>query len=515
MLTRLEIMDTTLRDGEQMKNVSYSSDEKLALSKILLDEVGVDRIEVASAKVSEGEKEAVRKIVEWANNNKYGEKIEVLGFVDIHESADWIFNLEGKVINILSKGSLKHLTTQLKKTKEQHLKEIKETIMYADKKGLICNIWFEDWSNGMIDSPDYIYFLLDHLREENIKRFMLPDTLGVLYPAQVYNFIRAIILKYPGLHFDFHGHNDYGMATANTIAAVEAGVKGVHCTVNGMGERAGNAALDEVVVGIKDFLNIETDIKEENLFNLSKMVEAFSAYRIAANKPISGENVFTQTAGIHADGDRKGNLYISRLLPERFNRKRQYSLGKLSGKSNLDFNLEEIGLKLSKDQKRNVLNRVIELSDKKKTITSYDLPYIVSDVLNDPEEKIFKLKAYNILTSHSNRPVATIKMSYRENGKSDFIELEGSAQGNGGYDAFMNAIKKLFRKIDFDLPPLVDYIITIPPGGKTDALVQCTITWEVDKKNIITKGVNSDQVLAAIEATEKMLNIIALLKKEK
>lgn len=190
MLTRLEIMDTTLRDGEQMKNVSYSSDEKLALSKILLDEVGVDRIEVASAKVSEGEKEAVRKIVEWANNNKYGEKIEVLGFVDIHESADWIFNLEGKVINILSKGSLKHLTTQLKKTKEQHLKEIKETIMYADKKGLICNIWFEDWSNGMIDSPDYIYFLLDHLREENIKRFMLPDTLGVLYPAQVYNFIR-------------------------------------------------------------------------------------------------------------------------------------------------------------------------------------------------------------------------------------------------------------------------------------------------------------------------------------
>ncbi|HNR65260.1 MAG TPA: alpha-isopropylmalate synthase regulatory domain-containing protein, partial [Atribacterota bacterium] len=437
MLTRLEIMDTTLRDGEQMKNVSYSPDEKLTLSKILLEEIRVDRIEVTSAKVSKGENDAVRKIVEWANRNRYGEKIEVLGFVDIHESADWISKLEGKVINILSKGSLKHLTTQLKKTKEQHLKEIKETIRYANKKGLICNIWFEDWSNGMIDSPDYVYFLLDHLREENIKRFMLPDTLGILYPSQVYNFIKEIILKYPGLHFDFHGHNDYGLATANTIAAAEAGVKGVHCTANGMGERAGNAALDEVVVGIRDFLKIETTVDEKKLFNLSKTVEAFSTYRIAANKPISGENVFTQTAGIHADGDRKGNLYTSKLLPERFNRKRQYSLGKLSGKSNLDFNLEEIGLQISKKQKMDVLNKIVELSDKKKTITTADLPYIVSDVLNTPEENIFKLKAYNILTSHSTRPVATIKMLYKTNGNPDFIELEESAQGNGGYDAFM------------------------------------------------------------------------------
>jgi len=508
-------MDTTLRDGEQMKNVSYSPDEKLTLSKILLEEIRVDRIEVTSAKVSKGENDAVRKIVEWANRNRYGEKIEVLGFVDIHESADWISKLEGKVINILSKGSLKHLTTQLKKTKEQHLKEIKETIRYANKKGLICNIWFEDWSNGMIDSPDYVYFLLDHLREENIKRFMLPDTLGILYPSQVYNFIKEIILKYPGLHFDFHGHNDYGLATANTIAAAEAGVKGVHCTANGMGERAGNAALDEVVVGIRDFLKIETTVDEKKLFNLSKTVEAFSTYRIAANKPISGENVFTQTAGIHADGDRKGNLYTSKLLPERFNRKRQYSLGKLSGKSNLDFNLEEIGLQISKKQKMDVLNKIVELSDKKKTITTADLPYIVSDVLNTPEENIFKLKAYNILTSHSTRPVATIKMLYKTNGNPDFIELEESAQGNGGYDAFMNAIKKIFKKINLDLPLLVDYIITIPPGGKTDSLVQCTITWEMENKNFITKGVNSDQVLAAVEATAKMINVVALLGKEK
>jgi (R)-citramalate synthase len=515
MVKKLKIIDTTLRDGEQMRNVSYSPEEKLAIAKILLDDIGVDKIEVASARVSEGEEEAVRKIIQWANQKQYSKRIEILGFVDLKESVDWIANSGGKVNNILAKGSEKHLQTQLKKSKEQHIEDIKNTVAYAGEKGVICNLWLEDWSNGMINSPEYVYYLIDSLRAENIQRFMLPDTLGILYPSQVYDFIKQMISRYPELHFDFHAHNDYGLATANTIAAVEAGIKGVHCTVNGMGERAGNAPLEEVVVGIKDFLNIDTGIEEEGLYSLSKTVEAFSAYRIAANKPISGENAFTQTAGIHADGDRKGNLYASRLLPERFNRKRQYSLGKLSGKSNLEYNLEEIGIELTKEQKRSVLERVIELSDKKKTITTADLPYIISDILNTPGESVFKLKAFNILTSKSTRPVAVIKMLYNDKEKGEEIEIEENAHGDGGYDAFMNAIRKVFKKIGFVLPMLLDYVVTIPPGGKTDALVQCSITWSLqnNKQNIMTKGVNSDQVLAAIEATEKMLNIIALINK--
>jgi D-citramalate synthase len=202
-------------------------------------------------------------------------------------------------------------------------------------------------------------------------------------------------------------------------------------------------------------------------------------------------------------------------LPERFNRKRQYSLGKLSGKSNLDYNLEEIGIELTKEQKRSVLERVIELSDKKKTITSADLPYIISDILDTPGESIFKLKAYNILTSKSTRPVAIIKILYQDREKGKEIEIEENAHGDGGYDAFMNAMRKVFKKIGLTLPVLLDYVITIPPGGKTDALVQCSITWGLqnNKQNIITKGVNSDQVLAAIEATEKMINIVALLNR--
>ncbi len=513
MFSKLEIMDTTLRDGEQMKNVSYSPDEKMALAKTLIEEIKVNRIEITSAKVSAGEEEAVRKILKWANKNQYAQRVEILGFVDIKDSVDWIYRLGGKVLNILAKGSMKHLTTQLKKTKEQHIEEIKDTVAYAQKMNIHCNIWLEDWSNGMIHSPDYVYYFIDSLRKEKIDRFMLADTLGILYPSQVYRFLKEVMAKFPDIHFDFHAHNDYGLATANTISAVEAGIMGIHCTVNGMGERAGNAPLEEVVVSIKDFLEIDTGIVEKNLYSLSKTVEAFSAYRVAANKPICGENVFTQTAGIHADGDRKGNLYASRLLPERFNRRRQYSLGKLSGKSSLEYNLEEIGIKLTKKQKKHVLNKVIELGDKKEMITPADLPYIVSDVLDTPEEKIFQLKAYNILTSYLTKPIAVIQLSYQDVKNDKLIELEESAQGDGGYDAFMNAVRKVFQKINLDLPKLLDYVVTIPPGGKTDALVQCTITWGIDNhRHFITKGVNSDQVLAAIEATEKMMNIIAIMK---
>jgi len=510
---KIEIMDTTLRDGEQMKGVSYSPQEKLTIAKILLEDVKVDRIEIASAKVSKGELQSVAEVIDWAQQSNRVDKIEILGFVDKTESVDWIGTLGGKVMNILSKGSMNHLTNQLRKTKEQHVRDIKETVAYARTKGIACNIYLEDWSQGMLNSRDYVYFLLDSLQGEAIKRFMLPDTLGILYSSQVYQFIKEVLTRYPELSFDFHAHNDYGLATANTLIAVEAGIKGVHCTVNGMGERTGNAPLEEVVVGLHDFLKIKTGIKEKHLFHLSKTVEAFSGHRLSLNKPICGSNVFTQTAGIHADGDKKGNLYVTSLFPERFNRKRQYSLGKLSGKSNLEYNLEEIGIELTKAQKKRVLERIIELGDRKETITVGDLPYIISDVLETPQEKTFKLILCNIVTSMELKPIAVVKLLYNDKIKGKETQLEESAQGDGGYDAFMNAIRKIAKKIDYPLPSLLDYTVNIPPGGKTDALVQCTITWGwQNHKTFITKGVNPDQVLAAIEATEKMLNIIAFQK---
>ncbi len=505
----VEVMDTTLRDGEQMRDASFAPEEKLNLARILLEEVRVDRIEIASAKVSPGEQEAVAKVSAWARERGLEERVEVLGFTDIKASVDWMTAAGARVMNLLTKSSLEHLSKQLRKTPQQHAKEIRDTIDYAAGRGVLVNIYLEVWSNGMIESPDYVRFLLDELRDAPIRRFMLPDTLGILHPAQVTQFVSELARAYPDRHFDFHGHNDYGVATANTVAAVGAGARGIHCTVNGVGERAGNTSLDEAVVAVRDFLGFETRVNEKALYGISQTVEIFSGRRVAFNKPISGQNVFTQTAGIHADGDKKANLYASRLAPERFGRKRQYALGKLSGKSSLDYNLEALGIELSPDQKKRVLERVISLGDMKKSITPEDLPYIISDVLETPAERHFEMRSCVVVSSTGMKPVATVKLAHRPDGAGAFTEYEESALGDGGYDALMNAIRKITDRLGFACPSLVDYQITIPSTGQTDALVQCFITWK-GKTTFVTRGVNSDQVLAAAEATEKMLNTASL-----
>jgi len=503
----IEVMDTTLRDGEQMRDVSYTPDEKLSVAQFVLDEVGVDRIEIASAQVSAGERAGAETVLRWANAHGVAERVEILGYTDGEASARWIADLGGKVMNVLAKGSLRHLTTQLRKTPEQHRQDIDDTVRKARRLGVACNLYLEDWSNGMLDSRDYVLELVGGLADTPLVRIMLPDTLGVLSPAMVTEMVGAVLRRFPDRHFDFHAHNDYGLATANTLAAVAAGVAGVHCTVNGMGERAGNAPLDEVVVGMHDFLGRDTRVRENRLVQVSERVDVVSGRRVPPNKAISGANAFTQTAGIHADGDRKGDLYQGPLLPERFGRERSYALGKLAGKATLEHHLDALGIELSGEQRSAVLDRVKELADRKATITQQDLPYIVDDVLARPHERHFVLESVVVVSAIGLRSTATVKLRYTAPGGSDATIHEDSAQGDGGYDAFMNAVGRITGRIGLTLPELIDYVVSIPPGGHSDAIVQCTITWRGDGDTLTTKGVNSDQVLAATDATEKMLNV--------
>jgi D-citramalate synthase len=325
---KIEIMDTTLRDGEQTSGVSFAAQEKVSVVSLLLDELKVDRVEIASARVSEGEFKSVQKMAQWATTHGYIDKLEVLGFVDGTTSLEWIAKAGCKVVNLLSKGSLKHCTYQLRKSPEQHLEDVKKSINSACEMGLKVNLYLEDWSNGMRDSKDYVFKMMDGLKDEPVTRFMLPDTLGILNPDEAGRFCSEMIKRYPGIHFDFHAHNDYDLAVANVYEALKAGVKGVHVTVNGLGERAGNAPLTSVIALIHDHLGFKTNIDESKLYNVSKVVESYSGVRIPNNKPLIGDNVFTQVAGIHADGDKKKNLYFNDLLPERFGRYREYALGK-------------------------------------------------------------------------------------------------------------------------------------------------------------------------------------------
>ncbi|GGF18854.1 alpha-isopropylmalate synthase regulatory domain-containing protein [Echinicola rosea] len=499
---KIEIMDTTLRDGEQTSGVSFLPSEKLQIAKLLLEELKVDRIEVASARVSEGELEGVKKITHWAAERGYLDKVEVLGFVDTPASVDWLTEAGAKVLNLLTKGSLNHLTHQLKKTPEQHFADIQKCIAYANEKGIAVNVYLEDWSSGMRHSRDYTLELIAFLAEQNVERIMLPDTLGLLKPAEVAEFVGLVSSSFPKVRFDFHAHNDYDLSVANVLEAINHGVSGVHSTVNGLGERAGNAPLESIVATITDFTDVKLNVQENKIYRISKLVEQFSGLHIPSNKPVVGENVFTQTAGIHADGDNKKNLYFNDLLPERFGRTRKYALGKTSGKANILKNLLELGIELEPEELSKVTQKIIELGDRKERVTTEDLPYIISDVLqNNSIKKDISIEGYHMTHSKGLKPTVQLKLKFYD----QFYEAHAS--GNGQFDSFMLALQKIYKSLDKKLPKLTDFSVSIPPGGKTDAFVETVITWDFGRI-IKTKGLDSDQTVAAMMATEKMLNII-------
>ena len=498
----IELMDTTLRDGEQTDGVSFNAFEKQHIAGILLEQLRVDRIEIASARVSSGELRLVRDILAWAAPRGLSERIEILGFTDHKASVDWIGQAGGQAINLLTKGSRRHCEEQLRKTPHEHFADIERTVRYATDSGLRVNVYLEDWSNGFLQSNDYVAEYLGVLSHLPVHRILLPDTLGIMSPWEVEAGISDCLNRYPALQVDFHGHNDYGLAVANSLAAVRAGAKGVHVTVNGLGERAGNTALEALNTALIDKLGVQTAINESAITDASRLVAAFSRKRTASNQPIVGQDVYTHTAGIHADGDKKNLLYSNRILPERFGRQRVYALGKLAGRASVANNLRLLGIELSPEREEQLLARVVELGEQKKKVTADDLPYLITDLFGSIRTTTIRIKNASVETRLGQRPRAEVELEYRGR------VFARSAGGDGGYDAFMKALGEIAQDIGLDLPALVDYQVHIPPGGETDALVETVITWQASEgtRHFSTVGVDPDQTVAAIRATEKMLN---------
>lgn len=500
----IQILDVTLRDGEQTNGVSFSWQQKLNITKHLLKDLKVDRVEIASARVSPGEFEAVKKIVEWSIAEGLQKRIEILGFVDGDKTVEWMKGTGVKVLNLLTKGSFNHLTNQLRKTPKEHFDDIEKTVSIAKTNGIDVNVYLEDFSNGYLHSKEYVLEYLNEVSKFPIDRFFLADTLGVMSPTEVSFAVTHLTKEYPKLWFEFHGHNDYDLAVANCLAAVESGIKGLHVAVNGLGERAGNSPLEAVVTAIHDKTKFRTGIVEKEITNASRLVEIFSGKRISDNRPIVGEDVFTQTAGVHADGDKKGNLYANPILPDRFGRMRVYALGKLAGKASITENLKQLGMVLSPEIEKKVLERVIELGDQNKTVTKEDLPYIIADITGENLGASFRIEACSVTSGIGVKPKAEVRVNYLGKIYSEVGE------GDGGYDAFMNALGKILSELNIKIPPLYDYEVRIPPGGNTNALVETVITWKnlEDKQPIRTIGIDSDQQVAAIKATERLLHIL-------
>ena len=240
---QIEVMDTTLRDGEQTPEIAYTPAEKLQIARMLLANLGVDRVEIAGTRVSEGEHEAARLITRWARRVRMLRRVEMLGYCDGKTSVDWIVSAGGRVLNLLAKGSERHCVAQLRMSPEEHRARVATTLDYARKRRVRANVYLEDWSNGVRDSFDYVFAMMKMLGEHRVDRVYLPDTLGILNPADTHRYIGLMVSTWPDVHFEFHGHNDYGLATANSLVAVETGARGIHTSINGMGERLRLAPL--------------------------------------------------------------------------------------------------------------------------------------------------------------------------------------------------------------------------------------------------------------------------------
>jgi D-citramalate synthase len=371
----VRLMDTTLRDGEQTPDLAFDPEEKLQIARALLCHVNVDRIEIGSARASAGERLAARRIAAWARAEGLSDRVEMLGFCDGQRSVDWIADTGIVRVNLLVKGSERHCRLQLGMSLGQHLASIRTSLEAAARAGVaLSGVYLEDWSRGVVESPAYVDELAAALEALGVRRVYLADTLGVLEPAGVARHVRRMCRRFPGLDFEFHAHDDYGLATANALAAVRAGASGLHATVNGLGERGGNASLAELVVALRDHARRPTAVQERGLPALSALVARASGYPVPHNAPVVGRHVFTQTAGVHADGDAKANLYASRLAPERFGRERQYALGKLAGRASLAHHLQALGVALEPAEFDALLAAVVARGDEKQRTRREDLP---------------------------------------------------------------------------------------------------------------------------------------------
>jgi D-citramalate synthase len=493
----MEVLDTTLRDGEQTPGVNYSPDEKLIIAKALLRS-GVDAMEIASAGISDGEERALQLIMEWAHSINESDRFEILGFVDGGKSVDWIVRNGGRVLNLLAKGSEKHCRVQLKKSPDDHFQDIAHTVLYAAHCGMTVNVYLEDWSQGMRDSRAYVMELTASLCELPVKRIMLADTLGVLAPEEAEGYIRLMVSRF-GKSFDFHGHNDYGMAVPNSLAALRAGVGRVHVTMNGIGERAGNTNLATFVVAARDLYCIKCNVEDRTLGMLSDLVADISGVETAANAPVVGRLSVIQGCGIHADGDKKGNLYQNRLDPARFGLTRSYDLGKTSGLASIEQNCRELGLEITPDQQRALLAKVKELGDHKVGVSQADIPLLLNGILC-AKGNILELEDYEFAVRKGALPA--VRLLLRRNQE----RLVARGEGSGQFDAFINALSTVFHEI----PELVDYRIVISRSGGSAALAEATITWRSEGKLLSTRAADSDELIAAMNATMRMLNYLEL-----
>ena len=496
-LNHVRIFDTTLRDGEQTPGVALTSEDKLAIAK-QLDKLGVDVIEAGFPVVSKGEMEAVKRIV------KEKLKAEICGLArTIKEDIDADLKCDVDTIHVFIATSPIHREYKLHLTKQQVLENIEKSVEYAKNHGVTVEFSAEDATRTELPFLKEAYKVAV---EAGADRINVPDTVGVITPKKMEMLIKELkkVVKVP---ISVHCHNDFGMAVANSIAAVEAGASQIHVTVNGLGERAGNTPLEEVVMALYSLYKGKIKINTKLIYETSKLVSKLTGLPIPSNKPIVGENAFTHESGIHVRGVVEIPATYEPISPELVGRKTILVAGKHAGTRGIKKEVEELGFKPTEEQLKQILQKVKEIGDQGKLVTTTDLWAVASSICGMPieDKKMVDLKDLTVVTGSSVIPTASVKLILK--GK----EYISSETGVGPVDAAIKAIQKITDELinvrlkEFRLEALT---------GGSDAVAEVIIKVEDQYGKIVSaRAAKPDIVLASVEAMINGLNRLLQIKR--
>ncbi len=487
---RIRIFDTTLRDGEQTPGVSLTPDQKILIAR-QLDKLGVDTIEAGFPMVSEGERKAIKAIA------GAGLDAEICALARcVKEDIDAALDCDVDCVHIFIATSDIHLKHKLKLSREEALARAVEWVEYAKKHGVVVEFSAEDATRTNLEFLKQVY---QAVVKAGANRINVPDTVGCITPRGM-NYLISQLKQAVRVPISVHCHNDFGLAVSNSLAGVEAGAEQVHVTVNGLGERAGNASLEEAVMGLRALYGVKPRIKTELLVETSDLVERLTGVMVPPNKAIVGDNAFAHEAGIHVHGVLEFAGTYEPLSPELVGHHRRLVLGKHAGARSVNEQLKDLGVEVGKEQLLEITKRVKELGDKGKVVTDTDLRAIAESVLGTlpPEEKVVELKEITVLTGSTVTPTASVRVTVRGG------ERAGSGTGVGPVDAAINAIRNVMKEIS--ALRLKEYHLDAITGG-SDALAEVTVKLEDDKGNLyIAKGVREDVVIASVDAMINGIN---------
>lgn len=495
MSDRVRIFDTTLRDGEQTPGVTVTPEQKVQIA-IRLDQLGVDVIEAGFPIVSAGEMKAVKEIA------RHGLRAEVCGLARATEAdIDAAIKCDLKYVHTFIATSDIHMQYKLKMSREQVLERAVHAVEYAKKHGLAVEFSAEDATRS--ERP----FLLKVFRavtQAGADRIDIPDTVGYATPQYITEVVRDVrnVTKLP---ISMHCHDDFGLAVANSIAGINAGAACAHVTINGLGERAGNASLEEFVMALQCLYNKKHGINTQMLYETSKFVSNTMGIIVQPNKAIIGENAFGHESGIHTHGILSNPLTYEPISPELVGRKRWLQAGKHAGAHGIRAMLEEFGINPTEDQLREIVEKQKDVADKGKAITTSELLSIAGAVMHNPQfEEKFKLYDFHIVTGLNIIPTAVVRLS------AEGRDLIASETGVGPVDAALKAIQKIAA--DVASIKIREYRLDSISGG-SDALAEVSVKVEDKNGNVVSaRKANEDIVVASVEAMMDAINKVLLKK---